>query len=125
MLEQSGLTGTWDGRDYQLDVVGDQSQEVTESLQCRPDEEVREPHHQILARRPAHLQGGGQQPVQRSQDQVKEKVGAIDVERDQAPHQEGDLHQVDHLSLQLRGQSQVQQGGQGEDNPAFHPAWSS
>ena len=114
---------TWGGRDYQLAVVDCQSQEAGESLQTGPDDEVREQPGQGGAGRPAQLQAGGQQPVERGQDGVKEQVGAVDVEGGQAPHQEGDLGQLSKPALQPGGQGEVQQGRQGEDNPALQPAW--
>ena len=94
-----------------------------ESLQCRPDDVLGQPHHQIVPDRPQHLEGGGEQPVEGSQHQVKQDVRPVDVEGGQAPQQEGDLHQVSLLPLERGGESQVQQGRQGEDNPALHPAW--
>ena len=56
--------------------------------------------------------------------EVEEKVGAVDVEREEAPGQEGDLHHLGQPALvEPGGESEVQQGGQGEDDPALGPAW--
>ena len=118
------LRVTWCGRDYQLGEVDCQSQEAGESLQTGPDDEVRQQPGQVGAGRPAQLQAGGQQPVERGQQGVEEQVRAVDVEGSQAPHQEGDLGQLSHLALQSGGQAEVQQGRQGEDNPALQPTWS-
>ena len=94
-----------------------------ESLQCWLYDVQSQSLHQILTGRSAELQAGGDQPVDRSHHEVKEQVGAVDVEGDQAPHQEGDLHQLAQLPMELGGQREVQQGRQGENNPAFCPAW--
>ena len=117
------LRVTWGGRDYQLTEVDCHSQEAGESLQTGPHDQVREQPGQVGAGRPAQLQADGQQPVERGQHGVKEQVGAVDVEGGQAPHQEGDLGQLSYLALQSGGQGEVQQGRQGEDNPALEPTW--
>ena len=115
------LRVTWGGRDYQLTEVDCHSQEAGESLQTGPHDQVREQPGQVGAGRPAQLQADGQQPVERGQHGVKEQVGAVDVEGSQAPQQEGDLGQLSYLALQSGGQGEVQQGRQGEDNPALEP----
>ena len=114
---------TWCGGHCQHDVVAKESEGLVPSLQGWLYDVQWQPHHQILPGRPAQLQAGADQPVDRGHHEVKEQVGAIDVEGDQAPRQEGDLYQLWELSVELGGQRQVQEGRQGENNPALHPAW--